>query len=96
MGRKVIRTEGGFCVVETVSKEQERVTPIFATRQELADHLATEGDSFDRYRGDGPWDPDCARRFVFEIEDLPTMMVIDLQCVLARDLPRHLPRKEGK
>lgn len=50
-------------VWETVS-EGTPVTPPFASREELIDYLATNGDFWDQHRGDGPWKRENAHRFV--------------------------------
>ncbi len=52
-----------FQVWETVS-EGTPVTPPFATREELIDYLATNGDFWDQKRGDGPWPRANAEKFV--------------------------------
>jgi len=52
-----------FQVWETVS-EGTPVTPPFATESELVDYLATKGDFWDQYRGDGPWEREAAAKFV--------------------------------
>lgn len=52
-----------FQVWETVS-EGTPVTPPFATKDELIDYLATNGDFWDQKRGDGPWDRAAAAKFV--------------------------------
>lgn len=50
-------------VWETVS-EGTPVTPPFPTEAELVEYLATEGDFWDRRRGDGPWNREAAAKFV--------------------------------
>lgn len=50
-------------VYETVS-EGTPVSPPFATREELIDYLATNGDFWDQSRGDGPWARASAIAFV--------------------------------
>ena len=52
-----------FQVWETVS-EGTPVTPPFATREELAEYLAKNGDFWDQKRGDGAWSLERARQFV--------------------------------
>lgn len=59
---------------ETVS-EGTPVTPPFATKAELIDYLATNGDFWDQKRGDGPWVRSAVERFV-EAGWAPTMTVI--------------------
>lgn len=60
----------GYAVYETVS-EGTPVTPAFATKEELIDHLATKGTYYD---DDQPWPREAAERFV-EMEWAPTMML---------------------
>lgn len=50
-------------VYQTVS-EGSPVTPPFATREELIDYLADNGDFWDQSRGDGPWERKNAESFV--------------------------------
>lgn len=52
-----------FQVYETVS-EGTPVTPAFATKAELVEYLATNGDYWDQKRGDGAWPRDAAEKFV--------------------------------
>ena len=52
-----------FQVWETVS-EGTPVTPPFATKAELVDYLATNGDAWDQSRGHGAWSRDAAEKFV--------------------------------
>lgn len=53
----------GWQVWETVS-EGSPVTPVFASKKELADHLANVGDSSDIRRGEGGWGREAADSFV--------------------------------
>lgn len=53
----------GWQVWETVS-EGSPITPVFATADELIDHLATVGTVWDQRRGDGPWRRAAAESFV--------------------------------
>lgn len=52
-----------FQVYETVS-EGTPVTPPFATKGDLVDYLALNGDFWDQKRGDGPWRRENAEKFV--------------------------------
>lgn len=52
-----------FQVWETVS-EGTPVTPPFATREELIDHLVANGDDWDQSRGEGGWPRANAEQFV--------------------------------
>lgn len=52
-----------FQVWETVT-EGTPVTPAFATREELAAHLAEHGDDWDQTRGHGGWGIERASAFV--------------------------------
>lgn len=54
-----------FQIYETVS-EGTPVTPPFATKAELVNYLATNGDFWDQKRGDGPWKRSNAEKFVGE------------------------------
>lgn len=62
-----------FQVYETVS-EGSPVTPPFATKAELVDYLAANGDFWDQKRGDGPWGRKAAEKFV-ESEWAPSFMM---------------------
>jgi hypothetical protein len=53
----------GWQVWETVS-EGSPITPVFASANELVDHLATTGTTWDVKRGDGPWRRSAAEAFV--------------------------------
>lgn len=57
---------------ETVS-EGTPLTPPFATKQELADHLAVNGDSW----YNAPWGKEKAETFVFGDGWAPSLVVID-------------------
>lgn len=52
-----------YQVYQTVS-EGTPVTPPFATKEDLAQYLATHGDAWDQARGHGPWNIEAARKFV--------------------------------
>jgi hypothetical protein len=52
-----------FQVYETVS-EGTPVTPPFATKDELIDHLVKYGDAWDQKRGHGGWSHENAKQFV--------------------------------
>lgn len=52
-----------FQVYETVS-EGTPVTPPFATKEELIDYLAANGDFWDQDRGDGAWKRENAEDFI--------------------------------
>jgi hypothetical protein len=66
-----------YAVYETVS-EGTPVTPAFATKAELIDHLVAHGDAWDEKRGNGGWDRAAAERFV-DREWAPSMMVMHTQ-----------------
>lgn len=53
----------GWQVWETVS-EGSPITPVFATREALVDHLVEGGDGWDRKRGEAGWSRDNAESFV--------------------------------
>jgi hypothetical protein len=53
----------GYAVYETVS-EGTPVTPTFATKEELIDHLVKHGDAWDERRGSGGWKRENAESFV--------------------------------
>jgi hypothetical protein len=72
-----------FQVWETVS-EGTPVTPPFATKAELVDYLATNGDFWDQKRGDGSWSRDSAERFVKD-EWAPSMIATAGQVYAPRD-----------
>ena len=59
---------------ETVS-EGTPVTPPFATKAELVDYLATNGDFWDQKRGHGPWKRKAAEEFV-EAGWAPSMVMV--------------------
>jgi len=63
-----------FQVYETVS-EGTPVTPPFATKEELIDYLAANGDFWDQSRGDPPWKRKAAESFV-KLEWAPSMMAV--------------------
>lgn len=52
----------GFCLYETVS-EGTPVSPVFATKKELAEYLAEHGDFWDERRGNPGWGIERARAF---------------------------------
>lgn len=52
-----------YQVYETVS-EGTPVTPHFATKEELVNHLVVHGDAWDQTRGDGGWSRVNAEQFV--------------------------------
>jgi len=54
--------KNGFAVYETVS-EGTPVSPTFATREELAQYLAENGDFWDQKRRNGGWGIEQARAF---------------------------------
>jgi len=70
-------------VWETVS-EGCPVSPPFATKAELVDYLAANGDFWDQKRGDGPWDRAAAEKFV-EAGWAPSMIIHGGQAFTARD-----------
>lgn len=71
---------------ETVS-EGTPVSPPFATADELVEYLATHGDFWDQKRGAGPWNRASAEAFVKHDAYVPSMMVVDGQCIDGRDVP---------
>lgn len=77
-----------FQVWETVS-EGTPVSPPFATREELIDYLAANGDFWDQKRGDGPWSRESAERFV-AMGWAPSMMMVQSaagsEIVASRDI----------
>lgn len=82
-----------YQVFETVS-EGTPVTPPFATKEELAEYLANNGDFWDQARvkegrnngQPAPWGREAADRFVGTGFAL-SMMVIDRKMHTARDMP---------
>lgn len=68
---------------ETVT-EGSPVTPAFATREELIDHLVQHGDAWDQGRGDGGWSRKNAESFV-EAEWSPSLIAMGGQCYEPRD-----------
>ena len=65
------------------SPRAPRVTPPFATTDELVDYLATRGDFWDQERGDGPWDRKSAEEFV-KAGWAPTLIVTGKRIITAR------------
>jgi hypothetical protein len=77
-----------FQLWETVS-EGTPVSPPFATRDELANYLASSGDFWDQKRGDKPWGKAAADAFV-KSGWAPSMMVVVGQGVVdSKDIPLH-------
>jgi hypothetical protein len=70
-------------VWETVT-EGSPVTPAFATREELIDHLVARGDAWDRKGGDGGWSRDSAESFV-TAEWSPTLIGVGGRVYQPRD-----------
>lgn len=70
-------------VWETVS-EGSPVTPAFATRAELVNHLVRNGDQWDQQRGDGGWSRESAESFV-KTEWFPSMIMAGGKLITARD-----------
>ncbi len=54
--------EMGYCLYETVS-EGTPVSPVFATKELLAEYLAEHGDFWDQKRGHGGWSIERAMAF---------------------------------
>lgn len=81
-----------FQVWETVS-EGTPVSPPFATREELIDYLAANGDFWDQKRGDGAWSRKSAEAFVGS-GWAPSMMVVQSaagsEVVASRDIAATL------
>lgn len=65
-----------FQLWETVS-EGTPVSPPFATKEELADHLAEHGDDWDISRGKGGWGKEAAHKFVMREGWAPSMVMVD-------------------
>lgn len=74
-----------FQLWETVS-EGTPVSPPFATKQELADYLAENGDFWDQKRGAGGWGKKSASAFV-EAGSAPSMMMVGGQVIESNDIP---------
>lgn len=74
-----------FQLWETVS-EGTPVSPPFATKEELATHLAEHGDDWDRQRGHGGWGVERARAFV-KIGSAPSMVVSGGHVYESKDVP---------
>ena len=79
---------------ETVS-EGTPVSPPFATREELAQYLAVNGDYWDQKRGDGGWGIESARAFV-EVGWAPSMMVRDGVITDSKDIPLSYQKQDAK
>ena len=65
-----------FQLWETVS-EGTPVSPPFATKEELADHLAAHGDDWGASEGKGGWGKDMAYKFVMGDGWAPSLVVMD-------------------
>lgn len=80
-----------FQIYETVS-EGTPVTPPFATKAELVDYLAANGDFWDQKRGVGQWQRENAERFV-GTGWAPSMVAVvggaNAGVYTARDLPER-------
>lgn len=72
-----------FQVWETVS-EGTPVTPPFASREELINYLATQGDFWDQRRGDGAWNYESAKAFV-NAGWAPSVIMTDGEVLTPRD-----------
>jgi hypothetical protein len=59
---------------ETVS-EGTPVTPVFASKRELVEHLVVHGDDWDAARGDGGWSREAAEKFAGD-EWAPSLVVL--------------------
>ena len=75
-----------FQVYETVS-EGTPITPAFATKAELIDHLVLHGDEWDQSRGSGGWLREHAEQFV-ESGWAPSMMITRTATKLTIKEPR--------
>jgi len=89
-----------FCLYETVS-EGTPVTPPFATKEELANYLAENGDFWDQERrrqGDffmdcKPWGRDAAYRFVFGGGYMPSMVIVSGKILTGGELAAEMNQK---
>lgn len=77
-----------FQLWETVS-EGSPVSPPFATKEDLANYLAKNGDFWDQHRGAGGWGHRRAAAFM-EDEWAPSMMVSGGQMYESKDIPLAL------
>lgn len=80
-----------FQLWETVS-EGTPVSPPFATKEELAQYLAVNGDDWDKKRGNGGWGIERARAFV-EAGGAPSFAIINGKMLDSKDLPFHLKQE---
>ncbi len=74
-----------FQLWETVS-EGTPVSPPFATKEELAAHLAEHGDDWDQKRGDGGWGMKSATAFV-NMGWAPSAMLVGGEVIDSKDIP---------
>lgn len=72
-----------FQLWETVS-EGTPVSPPFATKAELIDYLAEQGDFWDQKRGDGAWSRQAAERMI-GAGWAPSLIVIGSSIIAPRD-----------
>ena len=77
-----------FQLWETVS-EGTPVSPPFATKEELAEHLAKHGDDWDKSRGHGGWGIERARAFV-DSGWAPSLMVSNGTVFESKHVPLEL------
>jgi len=86
-----------FQLYETVS-EGTPVTPPFATREELADYLAENGDFWDQKRRKegnsfmdcNPWGKEAAYKFVFGGGYMPSMITANGKCLTGGELANEM------
>ena len=83
-----------FQLWETVS-EGTPVSPPFATLDELAQHLAVNGDDWDRKRGHGGWGIERAQAFV-KAGWAPSLAIIDGRVLHSKDIPLDADRARGR
>ena len=68
---------------ETVS-EGTPVTPAFPSAEELIEHLATVGQTYEAGETDGPWGHERARKFVLHERWFPSCIIRDGQVYEAK------------
>ncbi len=75
MGRKLYEDIGlkRFAVCETVSGEDETITPVFNTQKELIEHLVKNGTEWDK-----PLTKEIAEEFVLRTKFVPSMVMCHL------------------
>lgn len=70
MGREMKKKQNTYAVHETVSGEEERITPRFKTKKELIDHLVKNGTEWDK-----PLAKEIAEEFVLRAKWVPSMIM---------------------